>query len=57
MKVYVVYALFDYATAMFMSVDKNEALKEKDRLEKEGHHSWAIEYDFTKRKSFQLDCD
>ena len=57
MKVYVTYALFDYATAMLMSVDKNEALNEKERLIKEGYNAWTIEYDFTKRKSFQLDCD
>lgn len=57
MKVYVVYALFDYATAMLMSVDENEAIKEKDRLIREGHNAWAIEYDFAKRKTFQLDCD
>ena len=57
MKVYVVYALFDYATAMFMSVDKNEAKREENRFTKEGCNAWVVEYDFTKRKSFQLDCD
>jgi hypothetical protein len=57
MKVYVVYDFFNYAAAMFMSVDKNEALKEEERLTKEGYNARTIEYDFTTQKSFQLDCD
>ena len=58
MKVYVLYILDDYATAIFMSIDKKLCEQEKKRLEKTVKRSmWIKDYDFSTQKSFELDCD
>jgi hypothetical protein len=58
MKVYVLYVLDDYATAIFMSIDKKLCEQEKKRLEKTVKHSmWIEDYDFSAQKSFELNCD
>lgn len=57
MKVYVVYVLSDYATAVFMSVDKKLCEKERNEVaNRTGYHTWIEEYDFSTQKSFELDC-
>ena len=59
MKVYIVYVMFDYATAMFMSVSETEAdNKSREYEDTLGRDSWVAEYEFTKtKKSFELECD
>ena len=58
MKVYVLYILSDYATAVFMSINKKLCEQEKTRLAKTVKRSmWIEEYDFSVQKSFDLDCD
>jgi hypothetical protein len=53
MKVYIVYLLTDYATAVFMSIDKKLCEKEANKL---GRNAWVEEYDFSAQKSFELEC-
>ncbi len=57
MKVYIVYVLGDYSTAVFMSIDKSKAQKEMKRLKDKGLKVYIQNYDFSTSKSFDLDCD
>lgn len=58
MKVYVVYIMSDYATALFMTTDRVKAdCKSREYEDTLGRDSWVVEYDFTNQKSFELECD
>ena len=59
MKVYIVYVMCDYATALFMTADRAEAdNKSREYEDTLGRDSWVTEYEFTETvKSFELECD
>lgn len=57
MKIYVVYVLADYSTAVFMTTDKAQAQDEMRKLKNRNINTYIESYDFSKSKSFDLDCD
>ena len=59
MKVYILYVLSDYATAIHMSVDKSLCEKELEECVKRGvtRPLWIEEYDFSQSKEYELECD
>ena len=59
MKIYVLYVLSDYAHAIYISVNKQMCEKEMENYRKRGgrRSAWIEEYDFSKAKEFELDCD
>lgn len=59
MKIFVLYVLYDYAQAMYMSKNKKNCKAEKQRLADLGINGkmWIKEYDFSNQDSFELDCD
>lgn len=59
MKIFVLYVLYDYAQAMYMSKNKKDCEVEKQRLADLGisRKMWVKEYDFSNQDSFELDCD
>lgn len=59
MKIFVLYALFDYSQAMYRSKNKKDCEVEQQRLTDLGisHKMWIKEYDFSNQDSFELDCD
>lgn len=58
MKVYVVYVLSDWATAVFMSTNKKESERKRKFIAKQtGYKAWIAEYDFASQQSFELECD
>ena len=57
MKVYVVYVIDDYATAVFMTTNKRKAKEEKKAVaDRTGHRAWIEEYDFANQDNFDLEC-
>lgn len=57
MKIYIVYVLADYSTAVFMTIDKAQAQNEMRKLRNRNLNAYIESYDFSKSKSFDLDCD
>ena len=59
MKVYVLYILSDYAQAVHISTEKHLCEREMKECAKRGcgRAMWIEEYDFSKAKEFELDCD
>lgn len=57
MKIYIVYVLADYATAVFMTTDKSQAQEEMRKLKNRNLKAYIESYDFSISKSFDLDCD
>jgi hypothetical protein len=57
MKIYVVYVLGDYSSAVFMTTDKAQAQNEMRKLKNRNLKAYIDSYDFSKSKSFDLDCD
>ena len=59
MKVYVLYVLSDYAHAIHISIEKCLCEREMAKCTKIGvrGHMWIEEYDFSKAKEFELNCD
>lgn len=59
MKVYVLYILGDYAHAVYISTEKHLCEREMAECAKRGvrRAMWIEEYDFSKAKEFELDCD
>ena len=59
MKVYVLYIRNDYANAIHISTEKRLCEREMKECAKRGVRGsmWIEEYDFSKTKEFELDCD
>jgi hypothetical protein len=57
MKIYVVYVLADYSSAVFMTTDKAQAQDRMRKLKNRNLKAYIESYDFSKSKSFDLDCD
>lgn len=58
MKVYVVYIIADYSTAVFMSTNKGRALDYAKRLhDRTGRHTYVESCDFSLSECFLLDND
>lgn len=57
MKIYVVYVLADYSSAVFMTTDKAQAQDRMRKLKNRNLNAYIESYDFSKSKSFDLDCD
>lgn len=57
MKIYVVYVLDDYSTAVFMTTDKTQAQDRMRILKGRNLKAYIESYDFSTSKSFDLDCD
>ena len=59
MKVYVLYILSDYAHAVHMSTERHLCEREMKECERRGvrRAMWIEEYDFSKSKEYDLDCD
>ena len=59
MKIFILYILSDYSTAIYMSKNKSDCEAEKKRLIKKGItcRMWIQSYDFSKQDSFELHCD
>ena len=57
MRIYVVYVLCDYATAVYMSTNKKLAQKELEAIKKNGRREvWIKSYDLTGNNGVDLDC-
>ena len=57
MKIYVVYVLADYSSAVFMTTDKAQAQDRMKILKDRNLKVYIESYDFSTSKSFDLDCD
>lgn len=57
MKIYVVYVLADYSSAVFMTTDKTQAQDRMKILKDRNLKVYIESYDFSTSKSFDLDCD
>lgn len=59
MKIYVLYIMGDYAHAVYMSLKEQMCEKELENYRKRGgrRNAWIEEYDFSKAKGYELDCD
>jgi hypothetical protein len=56
MRVYVVYILTDYATAVYLTANKKKAQNEMNNLKGKGHITWIKPYDLSNSVGFDLDC-
>lgn len=59
MQVYVLYAMSDYACAIYMSIEKHLCEQEMKQCRKRGMKCsmWIEMYDFSQSKEFNLNCD
>lgn len=57
MKIYVVYVLADYSSAVFITTDKAQAQDRMRKLKNRNLKAYIESYDFSISKSFDLDCD
>ena len=59
MKIYVLYIMSDYAHAIYMSIKKQMCEKEMEDYRKRGGrcNAWIEEYDFSKARGYELNCD
>lgn len=59
MKVYIVYIMSDYATAVYMGTNKKRCEQEAENLSKRanGCQVWVEEYILTENSFFELESD
>lgn len=55
MLIYVGYAVFDYATPLFMSIDKEQVKKALSLLASIGKHTYIVEYKLNKDELIEFD--